>query len=123
MPSSENSNPKEQKLLDMSFDRVYPLYVQKVVRKGRTEAELLSVIGWLTGYTAEKVIELTKSTLTFSEFFNNARIHPSAGQIKGTICGVRIESIEHPTARLVRILDKLVDELAKGKPLEKIINR
>ncbi|GCD76535.1 hypothetical protein JCM31826_00170 [Thermaurantimonas aggregans] len=112
---------QEEKLIRMSFSKVYPLYVQKVVRKGRTEEELLSVIQWLTGYNAGEIKYLAESSVTFSQFFDKAQIHPLASEIRGAVCGVHIEMIQNPVARLVRILDKLVDDLAKGKPLEKIL--
>lgn len=121
MTHSDKESLQHEKLSNMAFGKVYPLYVQKIIRKGRTEGELLSVIQWLTGYSADEIKTLVDSTVTFSQFFEKAHIHPLAMEVKGTICGVRIETIHHPVARLVRILDKLVDDLAKGKSLEKIL--
>lgn len=105
----------------MKFASVYPLYVTKVTKKGRTEEELLQVIIWLTGYSGNKIIELAKSDCTFESFFHSAKIHPNAHKITGVICGYRVEEIMNELTRQVRYLDKLVDELAKGKVMEKIL--
>lgn len=100
---------------------VYPLYVAKVERKGRTRAELDAVIRWLTGYeTAELDRHLADGT-TFAGFFAGARLNPDAGSITGVVCGVRVEAIEDPLMQRIRYLDKLVDELAKGRALEKVL--
>lgn len=109
------------KIAFLYFTKVYPLYLTKVQRKGRTEAELLTVIRWLTGYTTAQIRKMAKSETTFSELFKNAKLHPKAKLITGTICGYRIEDIEDPLMRKIRYLDKLVDELAKGRPMEKIL--
>jgi hypothetical protein len=110
-----------QKIAKMTVASVYPHYVTKVIRKGRSIEELQQVIEWLTGFDAVKLKQLLEKKVNFEEFFKHARIHPNAVQIKGLICGYRIEEIEHPLTRNVRYLDKLVDELAKGKKLEKIL--
>lgn len=104
----------------MTFASVYPLYVAKVEKKGRTVDELHQVIGWLTGYDNIALNTLISDNWTFEQFFQNARIHPNAHLITGMICGYRIEEIDDPFLKNVRYLDKLVDELAKGRKLEKI---
>ena len=100
---------------------VYPLYLAKVERKGRTKAELDEVIGWLTGYDAAALYSRLESGATFEDFFADARLNENASLITGSICGVRVETIEDPLMQKIRYLDKLVDELAKGKPMEKIL--
>ena len=100
---------------------VYPHYVAKVERKGRTEAELRRVIEWLTGYDEAALAGLLAAGTTFEEFFAGARLHPLASSITGTICGVRVQDIDDPLMQKIRYLDKLVDELAKGKPLDKVL--
>jgi hypothetical protein len=110
------------RIFGMSFASVYPHYVQKAEKKGRERKEVDEVICWLTGYSPEALatqIELKKS---FETFFDEApSLHPNATKIKGVICGVRIEEIENPLMRKIRYMDKLVDELAKGRPMEKIL--
>ena len=105
----------------MTFASVYPHYVVKVEKKGRTIAELHQVIEWLTGYDEKKLQELIDEKITFKDFFEKASLHPNVSLITGVICGYRIEEIENPLMRQVRYLDKLVDELAKGKKMEKIL--
>lgn len=105
----------------MTFTEVYPHYVTKVERKGRTKEELHQVITWLTGFDENKIQELIDNKATFETFFDQANLHSNAHLIKGTICGYRIEEIENPLTKQVRYLDKLVDELAKGKKIEKIL--
>lgn len=105
----------------MTFAEVYPHYVTKVERKGRTKDELHQVIEWLTGFDEEKIQQLINEKVTFEKFFELAKINPHADLIKGVICGYRIEEIENPLTKQVRYLDKLVDELAKGKKMEKIL--
>jgi hypothetical protein len=101
---------------------VYPHYIAKAERKGRTKAEVDEVIRWLTGYSQEGLDERLNAGTTFEDFFRHApRLNPSRSLITGTICGVRIEEIEEPVMREIRYLDKLVDELAKGRPMEKIL--
>ncbi len=111
-----------EKVLDMSFANVYPMLIAKAERKGRTRDEVLAVTAWLTGYTNEQLEELLNSDITYGDFFRNApALNPARKQIKGSVCGVKVETIEDPLMREIRILDKLVDELAKGKPMEKIM--
>ena len=105
----------------MTFAEVYPHYVTKVERKGRTKGELHQVIEWLTGFDEEKIQQLINEKVTFEKFFELAKINPHADLIKGVICGYRIEEIENPLTKQVRYLDKLVDELAKGRKMEKIL--
>lgn len=112
---------REQKLYEMPVVEVYVHYVRKVERKNRTEAELIKVISWLTGFDSRTLkSHLTKKS-TFREFFKAAKIHPQAKLITGSICGVKIEEIQDPLMKKIRYMDKLVDELAKGRPLEKIL--
>ena len=111
-----------QRIYRMSFAGVYPLYVQKAEKKGRSRKEVDEVIRWLTGYSPAGLAEQIKRKTDFETFFNEApRVHPNASKITGTICGVRLAEIEDPLVRNVRYLDKLVDELAKGRPMEKIL--
>lgn len=113
---------KEPKIYQMSFGSVYPLYVKKVEKKGRTQAEVDEVISWLTGYSAEELSLLIEEKKTFKEFFDDApQIHPNANLIKGVICDYRVEEIEEPLMRHIRYMDKLIDELAKGKKMAKIL--
>lgn len=105
----------------MTFASVYPHYVVKVERKGRNVSELHQVIEWLTGFDEQKIKETIEQNLTFEEFFNQATLNPNANLIKGVICGYRIEDIDNELTRTLRYLDKLVDELAKGKKMEKIL--
>jgi hypothetical protein len=105
----------------MSVARVYPLYVTKVEKKGRTNAEVDEVIRWLTGYDEAALGRHLAQGTTFEEFFADARLNPKAELITGVICGVRVQDIEDPLMQKIRYLDKLVDELAKGKPMEKIL--
>lgn len=105
----------------MTFATVYPHYIAKVEKKGRTREELHQVIEWLTGFDGKKLKELIDENVTFETFFKRAKLHPNANLITGVICGYRIEEIENPLTKQVRYLDKLMDELAKGKKLEKIL--
>lgn len=105
----------------MPFSSVYPLYVQKAERKGRSQAEVDTVITWLTGYEAEELRRHLDAGTTFEDFFAGAELHENASLITGVICGIRVEEIEDPFLRRVRYLDKLVDELARGKAMEKIL--
>ena len=104
-----------------SVASVYPLYVTKVERKGRTREELDQVIEWLTGFDDGALREHLDTGTTFEEFFAAARLNPRASAITGTVCGVRVEEIEDPLMQQIRYLDKLVDELAKGRPMEKVL--
>ena len=110
-----------ERMAKMTFASVYPHYITKVEKKGRTIEELHQVIEWLTGYEDRKIQELINDKATFEQFFKSAKLNPNAELIKGVICGYRIEEIENPLTRQVRYLDKLVDELAKGKKIEKIL--
>ena len=107
----------------MTFASVYPHYVAKVEKKGRTKKELQQVIEWLTGFDADRQQELIDKKVTFETFFKEANLNPNAPLIKGVICGYRIEEIGYPLTRQVRYLDKLVDELAKGRKMEKILRK
>lgn len=111
----------DQRIAEMTFASVYPHYVNKVEKKGRTITELHKVIEWLTGFDEPKLKELIAQKVTFKEFFEEADLNPNAELIIGVICGYRIEEIETPLTREVRYLDKLVDELAKGRKMEKIL--
>lgn len=112
---------QDERIARMTFASVYPHYVIKVEKKGRTVDELNQVIEWLTGYNADKLRQLIEEKVTFKTFFENATLHPNAELITGVICGYRVEEIEFPLTRQARYLDKLVDELAKGKKMEKIL--
>jgi hypothetical protein len=112
----------DQRIATMSFASVYPHYVTKVEKKGRTKEELHQVIEWLTGFNETKLQELIQQKVSFEEFFKQAKLHPNAKLITGLICGYRVEAIENPLTQKVRYLDKLVDELAKGKKMEKILS-
>jgi hypothetical protein len=105
----------------MAVADVYVHYVNKVVKKNRTDAELEKVVSWLTGFDGKEIKQHLKDKTTFREFFSKAKIHPNATLITGTICGVKIAEIEDPLMKKIRYLDKLVDELAKGRPMEKIL--
>jgi len=112
---------KNEAVAKMIFGSIYPHYVTRLEKNGRTEKELQEVIEWLTGFDKKKIKQLIKSKATFREFFKAAKIHPNAHLIKGVICGYRIEDIEFPLYKKVRYMDKLVDELAKGRKMEKIL--
>ncbi|HWP79033.1 MAG TPA: DUF2200 domain-containing protein [Candidatus Acidoferrum sp.] len=111
-----------ERVYKMKFSDVYPMYVQKVLRKGRTKAEVDAVIMWLTGYDEQGLQSQIDSEANFETFFAKApEINPKASKITGVICSVRVEEIEDPLMQKIRRLDKLVDELAKGKPMEKVL--
>ncbi|PRP67699.1 DUF2200 domain-containing protein [Nonlabens agnitus] len=110
-----------ERIASMKFSSVYPHYVSKIEKKGRTVAELHEVIQWLTGYNEEQLLDYSSGDATFQNFFANAQLHPNAHLIKGVICGYRIEEIDNSLTQQVRYLDKLVDELAKGRTMEKIL--
>lgn len=120
MSSSQSHNERMAKL---SFASVYPHYITKVEKKGRTKAELHEVIEWLTGFDEKQLRELIAKHVTFETFFQKANLHPNAHLITGVICGYRIEEIENPLTKKVRYLDKLVDELAKGRKMDKILRK
>jgi hypothetical protein len=116
-----NSNTHDQRIAKMSFASVYPMYVEKVEKKGRTKEELHQVIQWLTGFDSKKLQELIKEKVTFETFFQRATLNPNVRLITGVICGYRVEEIKNPLTQQARYLDKLVDELAKGRKMEKIL--
>ncbi len=116
-----NINNHDERFAKMTFASVYPLYLAKVEKKGRTKEELHQVIEWLTGYDKKKLQELIEEKITFEKFFQHATLNPNAHLITGVICGYRIEEIKNPLTQQVRFLDKLVDELAKGRKMEKIL--
>ena len=111
-------------VFSMNFAKIYPLLVQKAERKGRTQAEVDEVVFWLTGYDAEGLKSQLDKNVDLATFYAEApRMHPNRDLIKGVVCGVRVETIEDPLMKQIRQLDKLVDELAKGKPMEKILRK
>lgn len=116
-----NTSKHDERFANMTFSSVYPLYVAKLERMGRTKAELYQVIAWLTGFDERKLNTLIDQNVTFEQFFQQAALHPNAHLITGAICSVRIEAIENPLTKQVRYLDKLVDELAKGRAVEKVL--
>ena len=116
-PTEEHNS----RIANMSFASVYPHYVTKIEKKGRTVEELHRCIEWLTGYNENEIQNLLEEKVTFETFFKKAKLNPSAELIKGVICGYRIEEIDNALTKQVRYLDKLVDELAKGKKMEKIL--
>jgi hypothetical protein len=111
----------DERIAKMTFASVYPHYVTKVEKKGRTVEELHQVITWLTGFEEQDIQKLIAEKVTFAEFFQQANLNPNVNLITGVICGYRVEDIENPLTQQVRYLDKLVDELAKGKKMEKIL--
>src|ERR1700704_5099238 len=115
------TNKHNERIAKMTFASVYPMYIAKVEKKGRTKAELDQVITWLTGFNNEKLKDLIEKKATFETFFQAASINPNAPLITGVICGYRVEEIENPLTQQVRYLDKLVDELAKGRKMDKIL--
>jgi hypothetical protein len=117
----KTSKVHDERIANMTFASVYPHYVAKIEKKGRTKDELQQVIFWLTGFKAKDLQRLIKNDATFDQFFAEANLNPNASLITGTICGYRIEDIQTPLTKQVRYLDKLVDELAKGRKMEKIL--
>jgi hypothetical protein len=115
------TNEHNERIAKMTFASVYPHYITKVESKGRTKQELHQVIEWLTGFDNKKLQELIDEKVTFETFFKRAKLNPNAQLIKGVICGYRIEEIDNPLTKQTRYLDKLLDELAKGKKMEKIL--
>jgi hypothetical protein len=117
-----NTSPAHnERMAQLTFAEVFPHYVNKIERKGRTLDELHQVIAWLTGCDVSKQHALIERKVTFEQFFEEAQLHPNAHLITGMICGYRIEELNHPLTQKVRYLDKLVDELAKGKSMDKIL--
>jgi hypothetical protein len=112
------------RIYTMSFGRVYPAYIAKAERKGRTKAEVDEIIGWMTGYSQDELeAQLEKQTDVESFLAQAPQLNPARNLIKGVVCGIRVENIEEPTMREIRYLDKLIDELAKGKVMEKILRK
>ncbi|WP_370894574.1 DUF2200 domain-containing protein [Janibacter sp. GXQ6167] len=109
------------RIFDTPFAAVYPLYVAKAERKGRTQAEVDQIVTWLTGYDEATVRQHLADETTFTDFFAGARLNPQASAITGVVCGVRVEEVEDPLMQRIRYLDKLIDELAKGKAMDKIL--
>ena len=117
----KESSTHDHRIAKMVFGSVYPMHVKKVEKKGRTKKELHEVIEWLTGFNSKKLQELINEGVTFETFFQRAKLNPNARLINGTICGYRVEEIKNPLTQQARYLDKLVDELAKGRKMEKIL--
>lgn len=118
------NNTNLQRVFKMSFASIYPMYIQKAEKKGRTKAEVDEVILWLTGYTSKRLQKQIDSKVDLETFFAQApQLHPNASKITGVICGYRIEEIEDKLMQKIRYMDKLVDELAKGKTMEKILRK
>lgn len=117
-----NISEKKHPIYSMSFAKVYPLYVEKAEKKGRTKAEVDKIISWLTGYSKKRLATQLKKETDVETFFAKApKMNPDRSLITGVVCGVRVEEVEEPTMREIRYLDKLIDELAKGKAMEKIL--
>lgn len=112
---------QDERIAKMTFASVYPHYLAKVEKKGRTAEELYQVIEWLTAFDKKRVAQLIEEKATFEVFFQQATIHPNADLIKGVICGYRVEEITNPLTQQVRYLDRLVDELAKGRKMDAIL--
>lgn len=119
----KTTSEHNERIANMTFASVYPHYLSKVEKKGRTKEELHQVIEWLTGFNEQKLHDLITEKVTFKVFFEQANLNPNAHLITGTICGYRIEEIENPITKQARYLDKLVDELAKGRKIEKILRQ
>jgi hypothetical protein len=117
----KSTSHHDDRIAKMTFASVYPHYLAKVEKKGRTKEELHQVIEWLTGYKEKDLKKLIKDNVTFEQFFEHATLNPNAHLITGVICGYRVEEIENPLTRQARYLDKLVDELAKGRKMDKIL--
>ena len=121
LTTMNDTQSHDDRIAKMSFASVYPMYVTKVEKKGRTKEELDQVIQWLTGFDEKNLQALVKEKVSFETFFRRASLHPNASLITGVICGYRVEEIANPLTKQVRYLDKLVDELAKGRKMEKIL--
>ena len=122
-PMSITTPEHDKRIAELTFSSVYPHYLNKVEKKGKTKEELHKVIEWLTGFDEAKVQELITEKVTFKTFFERASLNPNAHLIKGVICGYRVEDITTPLTQQVRYLDKLIDELAKGKKMENILRK
>ena len=113
---------EKESIYQMKLGKIYPLLVQKAVRKGRTQAEVDTVICWLTGYSREELCALAQGAISYGDFFRQApHLNERREEIRGGVCGVRVEEIQEPLLQEIRRLDKLIDELAKGKPMEEIL--
>lgn len=119
----KTTSKHNERMAQMTFASVYPHYITKVEKKGRTKEELHEVIEWLTGFDEEKQQKLIEEKVTFEEFFKRATLNPKAELITGVICGYRVEEIENKLTQKVRYLDKIIDELAKGKKMERILRK
>lgn len=117
----KTTDKHNERIATMTFASVYPHYFTKVEKKGRSVEELIQVIEWLTGFNEARIKQLIEEKVTFEQFFDQASLNPNAKLITGVICGYRVEEIENPLTQKVRYLDKLVDELAKGKKMEKVL--
>lgn len=117
----KNTQKQDEQIAGLIFSKIYPLYVVKIEKKGRTSEELNKVIHWLTGYSETEIQSYIDSSATFGEFFSNATINPDSKLITGKICGYKVEDIENPITQQARFLDKLVDELSKGREMKKIL--
>jgi len=117
----KSTSDHDQRIAKMTFSSVYPLYLAKIEKKGRSKDELHQVIKWLTGYDDKTLQKLIDNKVTFEQFFQRAKMNPNAHLITGVICGYRVEEIENALTQQVRYLDKLIDELAKGRKMEKIL--
>jgi hypothetical protein len=123
-PKATKPQPTKPRIYSISFASVYPLYIQKAEKKGRTKEEVDEIIFWLTGHQAKSLQKAIDAKTDLETFFAKApRFHPNAGLIKGVVCGVRIEDLEDETMRKIRYLDKLIDELAKGRAMDKILRK
>jgi hypothetical protein len=120
-PERRVTSPKTPRVFGISVAAVYPLYLAKVGKKGRSQAELDAVFRWLTGFDDAQLAHHLAAGTTFSSFFEQARLPPAADKVTGVVCGVRVENVDDPLMKKIRILDKLVDELARGRPLDKVI--
>jgi hypothetical protein len=124
MTNTDKSRSSAERVYRMAFGKVYPMYVQKAERKGRTKAEVDEIIFWLTGYDALALQNIIADEVDFESFFSGSpRFNPNVSKITGSICGYKVEEIADPVIQKVRYLDKLIDELAKGKPMEKILRK
>lgn len=118
---AQNTLSPDERIARITFGTVYPLYLEKVTKKGRTREELNQVIEWLTGFNSEKIAELATQNINFESFFQQAELNRNAHLISGVVCGIRVEEIQNPLTQKIRYLDKLVDELAKGKKMDKVL--
>jgi hypothetical protein len=122
--AASKSAPKKHRVFAIPFASVYPLYLEKAVKKGRTKTEVDEIIAWLTGYKDKRLQRVLDTKVDLETFFAEApRLNPNAGLIKGVVCGVRVEEVADPLMQKIRYLDKLIDELAKGKKLESILRK